>query len=273
MLSLALFCTIFTVTRCSKYKLTDFPYCDDSFELKYSRCVVRDVCATTDKEFVRYVQTCKTTFGRQAATYSKYAANTKCVVEKAAGLLRKKGKTEGVHVICDRKKKLGDLMNIATQKRFQLDEGLQFCTDKKGRTSDICGTNCIDLNDPDASEGGMESVCRAQGRSGHIPGQTMVCPSDHDFNPSGIGFFGVCGKHVSDRGLAYYSDIDLKRSRRMPLTGDHPYETSGKYYWNEFTIGGLFGGTTVTIIILIFCIGLVCGMCIFWGYTQRNAWE
>eukprot|EP01083_Nonionella_stella_P016723 46702_1 len=49
---------------------------------------------------------------------------------------------------------------------------------------------------------------------------------------------------------------------------------SDTYYWNGFVVGGLFGGTTVVVIVLVFCVGVACGMigckCL---YIQRNDLE
>eukprot|EP01083_Nonionella_stella_P022605 62518_1 len=60
-----------------------------------------------------------------------------------------------------------------------------------------------------------------------------------------------------------------------PKHGDtHPYPSSSdKYDWNSFIVGGLFGGATIVVVVLVFCIGVACGMFSFWGYMQRMILE
>eukprot|EP01083_Nonionella_stella_P037078 101120_1 len=57
-----------------------------------------------------------------------------------------------------------------------------------------------------------------------------------------------------------YSGVDYADS--------HPLQ-SDKYDWNDFVVGGLFGGTAIAVIVLVFCIGLACGLISCLGYKQH----
>eukprot|EP01083_Nonionella_stella_P155083 500511_1 len=110
-------------------------------------------------------------------------------------------------------------------------------------------------------------------------------PNIEDFTMAAAGSGAAVGaKRVQYDSL--YLDIDSKDVREdsdEQYDGEHsrvyyahlhrlPYD---KYQndWNGFVVGGLFGGTTIVVIVLVFCIGLACGMISCRGYKHHKGLE
>eukprot|EP01083_Nonionella_stella_P178146 628483_1 len=52
------------------------------------------------------------------------------------------------------------------------------------------------------------------------------------------------------------------------------FDDSGEYHdvsGSSMLIGGVVGASAVVVIMLIFCVGLACGMLIYWGLSQKKA--
>eukprot|EP01083_Nonionella_stella_P216310 777724_1 len=85
--------------------------------------------------------------------------------------------------------------------------------------------------------------------------------------------------NVFDDSLRYqYQGIDSAHS--LPFHGRNHYHPliSGEYNdasgsESSLLIGGVFGASAVVVIMMIFCIGLACGMLTYWGYSQKKALE
>eukprot|EP01083_Nonionella_stella_P109260 318391_1 len=68
-----------------------------------------------------------------------------------------------------------------------------------------------------------------------------------------------------------YSLESDNRNRYHPLIiGEYNDDVSGS---GSLLIGGIVGASTVVIIMLVFCLGVACGMVIYWGYAQKSELE
>eukprot|EP01083_Nonionella_stella_P196506 722997_1 len=66
-----------------------------------------------------------------------------------------------------------------------------------------------------------------------------------------------------------YNEHELNR-KNWHLYGHYEGNESNDSYWRGLMIGGLFGGTSVIVIMLVFCIGLACGMVGWWRYSHQK---
>eukprot|EP01083_Nonionella_stella_P077442 211496_1 len=83
---------------------------------------------------------------------------------------------------------------------------------------------------------------------------------------------------VFDDSFRYRHDDDVYSANSLPFDDHNHYQpliigehndASGS--GSPLLIGGVVGASAVIIIMLIFCLGLVFGMIIYWGYSQKRA--
>eukprot|EP01084_Bolivina_argentea_P278950 476786_1 len=81
----------------------------------------------------------------------------------------------------------------------------------------------------------------------------------------------IDSKDISEDNDERYDDVD-DAHYGVDHAHSHPLQ-SDKCDWNDFMVGELFGGTTIVVIVLVFCIGLACGLISCWSYTRHTDLE
>eukprot|EP01083_Nonionella_stella_P029287 80670_1 len=195
---------------------------------------------------------------------------------------------------------LDDFADLGKRKSYDVDVGIQIRLHKTGKKS---STYFESLSDDTGTriKWGKQKRVDATGKVG----------SDSVLDPEGInsGFGGVYGKNywtinvnipdpagsrafikkqvmnfVPKTGAtaqsAYYNHLNVDQYvsddplHFYPHTMiDNPnYNGDGEYY-NGLFIGGIFGGGSVILVLLVFCIGLAFGMMICFGYQKKKELE
>eukprot|EP01083_Nonionella_stella_P056423 148566_1 len=83
--------------------------------------------------------------------------------------------------------------------------------------------------------------------------------------------------NVFDDSLRLNQHYDsIHSSSSLPVYDRNHFQSlnSGEYHdvsGSSMLIGGVVGASAVVVIMLIFCVGLACGMLIYWGLSQKKA--
>eukprot|EP01083_Nonionella_stella_P184742 671837_1 len=104
---------------------------------------------------------------------------------------------------------------------------------------------------------------------------------------SGVEYFGSSPDPSASASTSHLSEFNVfdDSFRYQLYDGTQSYSSQSFYDRNQYPgeyndvsgsgspmlIGGVVGASAVAVIILIFCIGLACGVVIYWGFTQKMA--
>eukprot|EP01083_Nonionella_stella_P260309 887721_1 len=104
---------------------------------------------------------------------------------------------------------------------------------------------------------------------------------------SGVEYFGSPPDPSASASTSHLSEFNVfdDSFRYQLYDGTQSYSSQPFYDRNQYPgeyndvsgsgspmlIGGVVGASAVAVIILIFCIGLACGVVIYWGFTQKMA--
>eukprot|EP01083_Nonionella_stella_P070102 187368_1 len=101
----------------------------------------------------------------------------------------------------------------------------------------------------------MRTIEQTLNKNPHILVQEFTLPKEEELMKQWTSGSERSAMEVSAKQMQYNVGQD----------GDEQFDAPDQYYWNGFVIGGLLGGTSIVVIVLVFCIGLACGMLCCWG--------